>query len=116
MKFAPTLKSWPIPPWPVTCHEKSSRNWYFFCSVVCGVLPFAPMVRPIGKLSFGAELRAAMLLRKSAYWKMNSFRRAPLTTQLWFRLIELNLFVLSPQLSNVLLRAALYGCELLLRP
>jgi hypothetical protein len=31
-------------------------------------------------------------------------------------LIELNLFVLSPQLSNVLLRAAPYGCELLLRP
>ena len=47
---------------------------------------------------------------------MNSFSFDPPITQLWFRLIELNLFVLSPQLSNVLFGAALYGCELLLRP
>ena len=71
-----------MPPIPVTCHEKSSRNWNLFCSVVCGVLPLAPMVTPIGKLSFGAELRDAMLLRKSAYWKMNSFSFVPPTTQL----------------------------------
>jgi hypothetical protein len=39
---------------PVLCHEKSSRNWYFFCAVVCGVFWLAPMVTPLGKLSFGA--------------------------------------------------------------
>ena len=57
------------------------------------------------------EERDAMVLPKSAYWKMNSFSFDPAITQLWFRLIELYLFVLSPQLSNVLLGAALYGCE-----
>ena len=58
-----------------------------------------------------------MWLLKSANWKMNSFSFDPPSTQLWFRLIELNLFVLSPQLSTVLLTgAAPYGCELLLRP
>src|SRR5436190_12300825 len=46
---------------------------------------------------------------------MNSFSFAPLSTALWLTLIELNLFVLSPQLSTVLLGAAPYGCELLLR-
>src|SRR5262245_64216004 len=116
MKFTPALKSWPMPPLPVTCQEKSSRNWYFFCSVVCGVLPLAPIVTPFGKVWFGSLLRDAMLLRKSAYWKMNSFSRPPAITVLWLRLIELNLFVLSPQLSNVLLRAALYGCEFVLGP
>src|SRR5512140_28538 len=103
MKFTPTLKSWPRPPPPLLCHEKSSRNWYFVCSVVCGVLPLAPIVRPFGKLSLGAEERDAMLFAKLAYWKMNSFSFDPPSTQLWFRLIELYLFVLSPQLSNVLL-------------
>src|SRR5690349_5402804 len=102
MKFTPVLKSCPSPPNRDTCHEKSSRNWYFFCAVVCGVLPFAPIVRPFGKLSFGAELRDAMLLKKSAYWKISSFSFEPPSTQLWLALIELNLFVLSPQLSNVL--------------
>ncbi len=48
---------------------------------------------------------------KSANWKMNSFSFDPPITQLWLRLIELYLLVLSPQLSNVLLGAALYGCE-----
>ena len=56
------------------------------------------------------------MLPKSAYWKMNSFSFDPPITQLWFRLIELYLFVLSPQLSKVLLGAALYGCELVSRP
>src|SRR5437867_3947620 len=116
MKFAPTLKSWPRPPWPVMCQEKSSRNWYFFCSVVCGVLPLAPMLTLFGKLSAGAELREAMLLLKSAYWKMNSFSFEPPMTQLWFRLIELSVLTLSPQLSNVLWGPAPYGAELLLRP
>src|ERR1044072_9569306 len=46
---------------------------------------------------------------------MNSFSFAPPSTQLWFKFTELNLLMLSPQLSNVLLGAALYGCELLLR-
>src|SRR5215218_8533512 len=109
MKFTPTLKSWPRRPPPLLCHEKSSRNWNLVCSVVCGVLPLAPIVRPFGKLSFGADERDAMLLAKSAYWKMNSFSLEPPSTQLWFRLIELYLLVLSPQFSNVLLGAALYG-------
>src|SRR5258708_296446 len=116
MKLAPTLKSWPRPPLPVTCHEKSSRNWNFRCSVVCGVLPLAPIETPFGNVSLGAELRDAMVLLKSAYWKMNSFNFDPPITQLWFRLIELTLFFLSPHLSQSLFRAAPYGCELLLKP
>src|SRR6185295_7718696 len=116
MKLTPTLKSWPRPPMPVWCHEKSSRNWYFFCSVVCGVLPLAPMVTPFGNVSFGADDREVMLLAKSATWKMNSFSFDPPITQLWLTLNEFSLLVLSPQLSSVLLTAAPYGCELLLRP
>ena len=98
------------------CHEKSSRNWNLRCSVVCGVLALAPIVRPFGKLSFGFELRDVMVLPKSANWKMNSFSFDQPITQLWFRLIELYLFALSPQLSKVLLGAALYGCEFVSRP
>jgi hypothetical protein len=74
------------------------------------------VVTRFGKVSFGAELRDAMVFWKSAYWKMNSFSFEPPTTQLWFRLIEFSAFALSPQLSYVLVTAALYGCELLFRP
>src|SRR5689334_13759663 len=96
MKFAPALKSWPRPPKRETCHEKSSRIWYFRCCVVCGVLPLAPIDTPLGKVWFGAELRDAMLFEKSAYWKMISFSFDPPSTQLWLALIELNLLLLSP--------------------
>ena len=101
---------------PEACHEKSSRIWYFFCSVVCGVLPLAPVTTPFGKLSFGADERDRIVLPKSAYWKMNSFSFDPPITQLWFTLKEFSVFALSPQLSYVLLTAALYGCEFVLRP
>src|SRR6185436_19435124 len=99
MKLTPTLKSWPRPPMPVLCHEKSSRNWYFFCCVVCGVLMLAPMVTPFGKVSFGADEREVIWLLKSATWKMNSFSFDPPSTQLWLMLNEFSLLVLSPQLS-----------------
>jgi hypothetical protein len=49
MKLPPALRSWPRPPLPATCHEKSSRNWYFFWAVDCGVLMFWPTVTPLGK-------------------------------------------------------------------
>ena len=42
----------------------------------------APVCTPFGKVSFGADERDAMLLLKSAYWKMNSFSRLPGSTQL----------------------------------
>ena len=48
-----------------------------------------------------------MLLPKSAYWKMNSFSLDPPSTQLWFMLIELNAFMLSPQFSGTARVAAL---------
>ena len=44
----PTLKSCPRPPMPAMCQEKSSRNWNFFCSVVCGVLGLWPTDTPFG--------------------------------------------------------------------
>src|SRR4051812_29395672 len=116
MKFTPVLKSWPRPPRPAICHEKSSRNWYFCCSVVCGELMFCPVVTPLGNDSYGVWLRAEMWLAKSAYWNTNSFRRDPASDALWFTLIELNRFALSPQSSGVASGAAPYGCELLLRP
>src|SRR4029453_1520273 len=47
---------------------------------------------------------------------MNSFKRAPRKTQLWFTLNELNRFSLSPQLLGVLVGATPYGKLLLLRP
>src|SRR4051812_14419428 len=115
MKFTPTLRSWPRPPL-LTCHEKSSRNWNLRCCVVCGALTFEPIETPFGKLWLGSVVRAVMVLPKSANWKMNSFSFDPPSTQLWFRLIELYSFLLSPQLSNVLLGAALYGCEFVSRP
>src|SRR3954447_21531715 len=82
MKFTPVLKSWPRPPPPLLCHEKSSRNWYLVCSVVCGVLTLAPIDRPFGKVSFGAFERDRIWLPKLAYWKMNSFSFDPPSTQL----------------------------------
>src|SRR4029077_9932659 len=82
MKFAPALKSWPRPPQPVLCHEKSSRNWYLVCSVVCGVLPLAPIDTPFGNDWLASELRDRIWLPKLAYWKMNSFSFDPPSTQL----------------------------------
>jgi hypothetical protein len=38
------------------------------------------MVTPFGNDWLASELRDATELLKSAYWKMNSFRREPLTT------------------------------------
>ena len=57
-----------------------------------------------------------MSFAKSAYWKMNSFSLVPPSTQLWFRLTELNSFVLSPQSLGGVFGAAPYGCEFWLRP
>ena len=98
---APTLKSWPRPPRPATCQEKSSRNWNLCCCVCCGVFVFCPMVTPFGKLCAGSRLFAVIALAKSANWKMNSFSFDPPSTQLWFTLIELNLLLLEPQLLTV---------------
>src|SRR5688572_7251605 len=97
MTFTPALKSWPRPPMPVTCQEKSSRNCHFFCCVCCGVLPFCPMNTEFGNDCDGSRLLAVIAFAKSAYWKMNSFSPLPPTTQLWLALIELNSLVLSPQ-------------------
>src|SRR5512136_2146821 len=98
MKFAPVLKSWPRPHPPILCHEKSSRNCSFLWLVVCGALVVCPTQTPFGKHSFARLLLATMLLRKSAYWKMNSFSFVPPSTQLWLRLTELKWFLLSAQL------------------
>ena len=91
---------------PAACQEKSSRNWYFFCAVLCGELTFCPVVTPLGNDSYGVSLRAEMWLSKSAYWNTNSFSFEPRSDALWFTLIELNLFLLSPQLSAVALGVA----------
>src|SRR5688500_18166336 len=96
---------------PVTLHEKSSRNCHFFCSVVCGVLGLAPVRTPFGKISHGSLLLSGMWLPKSAYWKMNSFSFEPPSTQLWFTLIELNVFSLVLQADGAFRRVAPYGCE-----
>src|SRR5215471_10825974 len=56
MKLPPALKSWPRPPMPAACHEKSSRNWYFLCCVDCGVLMFCPVVTPLGNDSYDVSL------------------------------------------------------------
>ena len=114
MKLTPALKSWPMPPMPVTCHEKSSRNCHFFCSVVCGVFglwPDGDAVRE--QLVRVAGCRAVMLLAKSAYWKMNSFSFVPPITQLWLTLIELNSFLLSPQLLGARLLRGAVGLRVL---
>src|SRR5436190_1673841 len=106
MKFTPALKSCPRPPIPAACQEKSSRNWYFFCAVLCGLLMFCPVVTPLGNDSYAVSLRAEMWLSKSAYWNTNSFSFDPAREALWLTLIELNLFLLSPQLSGVAFGAA----------
>src|SRR6476646_8624818 len=97
MKFMPAFIAW-LPPRPDRLHEKSSRNCHFCCCVCCGVLPFWPMVTPLGKLMFGSRLFALIALANSAYWKMNSFSFEPPSTRLWLMLNELNLFSLLPQL------------------
>ena len=116
IQFAPTLKSWPRPPMPVTLHEKSSLNCHFVCSVACGVFGLAPDRTPFGKISHGSELLSGMLLLKSAYWNTTSFSFAPPITQLWFTLNELNSFLLVLHADCALRSVAPYGCELLLRP
>src|SRR5436190_14998830 len=116
MKLAPTLRSWPRPPLPTTCQEKSSRNCHFFCCVCCGVFTFWPTVTRFGNDCCRSVLFAVIAFAKSAYWKMNSFSLAPPTTQLWFRLIELNLFVLVPQLFCGVVDETAYGCEFWLYP
>ena len=57
-----------------------------------------------------------MTFEKSAYWKMNSFSFDPPSTQLWFTLIELNVFSLTPQLFTGACGPAPYGCEFVFRP
>src|SRR3954467_6179856 len=99
---------------PAACHEKSSRNWYFFCCVACGVLTLWPTDTPLGKLCDGSRLFAEIALAKSAYWKMNSFSFAPPSTQLWFMLIELNLLVLTPHPFGGTFGSAPYGWFFLL--
>src|SRR5829696_7423297 len=116
MKLAPVLKSWPRPPMPATFHEKSLRNCHFFCCVCCGVFGFCPTVTPFGKIWYGSRLFAVIALLKSAYWKMNSLSRDPPSTQLWLTLMELKLFLLSPQLLTGAVGPAPYGCELVFRP
>src|SRR5215203_865307 len=116
MKLAPTLKSWPRPPMPAMCHEKSLRNWYFFCCVACGVLTLWPMDTLFGTVCDGSRLFAVIALSKSAYWKMNSFSFAPPSTVLWFALIELNLLVLSPQPFGGTRGSTPYGWLFLLYP
>ena len=116
MKFKPAFMSWPTPPLPVRCHEKSSRNCHFFCSVVCGVFGLWPICTPLGNWRNGSWLRAVMLLAKSAYWKMNSFSMLLPITQFSLRLIELNSLVESPQLLGARLAAALYGWLFSFRP
>src|SRR5437762_2627904 len=69
MKLTPALKSWPRP-MPAVCHEKSSRNWYFFCCVAWGVLRFWPTVTLFGNVCAGSRLFAVIAFEKSAYWKM----------------------------------------------
>ena len=71
---------------------------------------------PFGKMCQTPSLLCGMLLLKSAYWKMNSFSPFDPSTQLWFRLIELNLFVLWPQLLGADRGFAPYGWSLVFRP
>src|SRR6266536_4850225 len=56
MKFTPALKSWPRPPLPVTCQEKSSRNCHFSCSVRCGEFWFCPIATLFGNTCRGSTL------------------------------------------------------------
>ena len=61
-------------------------------------------------------LFAEILLWNVANWKMNSFSIDPPTTQLWFRLIELNVLALSPHALGGASGLAPYGWEFWLRP
>jgi len=45
-------------------HEKSFRNWYLCCSVVCGVLTLWPTKTPPGKVSAGEFEFSVMLFLK----------------------------------------------------
>ncbi len=101
---------------PVTLHEKSSRNCHFVCSVACGVFGLAPIATVLGNSSYGSELLSPIPFAKFAYWKMNSFSRDPPSTQLWFALIELNVFVLVLQELGTNRRPAPYGCVFVFRP
>ena len=102
MKFTPALKSWPRPPFPAMCQEKSSRNWYFFCAV---------RLRRVGVLAggdaVGERLVRRLAVRRDVVVEVRVLEdelvqlASPPATQLWFTLIELNLFLLSPQLSGV---------------
>ena len=65
-----------------------------------------PTATPFGNSWYGSVLLAVMSLVKSAYWKMNSFSLLPPSTELWLTLIELNLFLLSPQALGARLLAA----------
>ena len=57
-------------------------------SAACWAL--ADRRRRSGTSGTGSWLLAVMSFAKSAYWKMNSFSLLPPSTQLWFRLTELN--------------------------
>ena len=85
-------------------------------AVVCGVFGLAPLRTPFGKISHGSSLLSGMWLPKSAYWKMNSFSFEPLSIQLWFTLIELNVFSLVLHAEGALRSVAPYGWEFVLRP
>src|SRR5687768_4807108 len=92
MKVTPVLKSWPIPPMPVTLQEKSSRNCHLVCSVFCGVFGLAPAETWFGNNSNGAVLLTGIEFLKFENWKMNSFSFDPPSTQLWFAFSELKEF------------------------
>src|SRR5258708_37761683 len=58
MKLTPVLKSWPRPPMPDLGHEKSSRDWDFFCAVVCRVLTIGPRLTPLRTDRLASLLRS----------------------------------------------------------
>ena len=69
-----------------------------------------------GRARSGSGLLSGIAFLKLANWITTSFSFAPPSTQLWFTLIELNVFSLVLQKLGALRSAAAYGCELLLRP
>ena len=95
MNITPVLSSWR----PVF-QVKSSRNWYFFWSVSCGVLGFEPTSTPLGKRSVGRSELAPMWLWKYENWNRNSFSRPLLSTELRLAIAEWNVFLLEPQWSG----------------